>query len=129
MAPDRRDGDNRAGRDVELLSLLANLPELAMAHLLSDDRVALIIETGRSRCVQMMLTEGHEIVVECVSNRYLDDDEALSLDDELHLLELGYEPAEGVGEPHPNFWWHSVDSTRSCGPASWWPGRSVRCSA
>jgi hypothetical protein len=107
--------------DMELLSLLANLPELAMAHLVSHERVALIVATGRDRYVQLLLTERHDVVVECVSNRYLSGDEELSLDEELLLLQLGFEPAESDTEPHPNFWWHAAghaDVMQACALAA-----------
>jgi hypothetical protein len=93
-----------------LVSLLANLPELLLAHVASDARVALIVERG-TRYVQFLATEHHELVVECVSNRYLEAGDEWSLDDELTLLSLGFEPPECEPEPHPNFWWHSAEPT------------------
>jgi hypothetical protein len=64
-------------------------------------------EEPRNRYVQMLLTERQDLVVECVSNRFLSGNEELSIDEELLLVQLGFEPAESDLEPHPNFWWHS----------------------
>lgn len=79
-----------------------------MAHLVSHERVVLIVATGRNRYVQLLLTARHEVVLECVSNRYLSGNGELSLDEELGLVQLGFEPAESNTEPHPNFWWHAA---------------------
>lgn len=92
--------------DVSVGSVLKNLPELMLAHLVSPTRVAIIIEAGGSRYFQFLATEDQHLVLECVSNRYLDDADALSIDEEFRLVEAGFAPPEGEAEPHPNFWWH-----------------------
>ena len=86
-------------------SVVANLPELLLGHLASDERTAIIVETGCNRYVQFLVTEDRDLILECVSNRYLEVDESLSLDEELRLLGAGFEPPETDEEPHPNWWW------------------------
>ena len=95
--------------DLALGSLLGNLPELLLAHVGAERRTALIVEAGGHRYVQFLATESHELVVECVSNHFLDDDESLDLDDALALLVAGFTPPdmEVVPHGHPNWWWFS----------------------
>lgn len=90
---------------LELESVVGNLPELLMGHLHSTDRIAIIFEVDADRYVQCMATERRELIVECVSNRYLRGDKSLSIDEECALLELGFNLPEPESAPHPNFWW------------------------
>lgn len=102
---------DRTFRSLALDSLIANLPELLLHHLLSDKRVALIIEVSGGRYVQFLASEKQSLIVECVSNRFLDDDVRLDLDDEMRLLDIGFNPPGIESEPHPNWWWHSEEPT------------------
>lgn len=86
-------------------SLVGNLPELLISHLTSGRRAALLIEVGRSRYVQAMATEKQELIIECVSNRYLEGADQLDLNEELSLMSIGFHPPETISEPHPNWWW------------------------
>jgi len=100
---------DRTYRNLEFGSVIANLPELLLRHLLSEERVALIIEVSGDRYVQFLAREDQQLVVECISNRYLDDDYRLDLDDEMRLLDAGFNPPGIEAEPHPNWWWQSDD--------------------
>lgn len=91
--------------DLTVNSVLGNLPELLMGHLASGRRTAVIIEADDTLYVQAMVTERQQLVVECVSNRYLDGAQQLSLGQELELLCAGFSPPETDEEPHPNWWW------------------------
>ena len=90
-------------------SLVGNLPELVLAHFLSDKRVALIIDLGRNRYVQFLATEDQHLVVECVSNRFLAPGDELSIESELTLMDIGFELPGADGDPHPNWWWHTEE--------------------
>jgi hypothetical protein len=92
---------------LSLDSLIGNLPEMVLAHLLSDERVALIIGAGKYRYVQFWLGEKHDFAVECVSNEFLLPEVALSEEDEEMLVEVGFNRPDPDGKPHPNFWWYS----------------------
>lgn len=78
-----------------------------MARYVADERVACIIEAGGNRYVQFLVTEDQHVVIECVSNRFLEGEDLLTLDDELTLLSAGFAPPEPDHEPHPNWWWHA----------------------
>jgi hypothetical protein len=96
---------------VSVHSLVGNLPELFLREFLAKGRTALIIDVDRlvthGRYVQLLAREDDHLVVECVSNNYLDAPFELSLDQELALVNLGFEPAEGPESDHPNFWFHA----------------------
>jgi hypothetical protein len=83
------------------------MQHLREQHFVSDRRVAIMIEVERDRYVQFLATEDQHLVLECVSNRFLGPDEELSIDDELNLIEAGFELPGSDGEPHPNWWWHT----------------------
>ena len=100
-------------------SLIRNLPEMFVKELLSDERVALIIEISEEKnyFVQLLACEGGQLVVECVSNNYLAADAHLTLDQQLRLIELGFSPPEEKTSPYPNFRFHSSETTdalKSC---------------
>ena len=102
---------DRTFSDIEVGSLVGNLPELVLAHFLSDKRVALIIDLGRNRYVQFLATEDQHLVVECVSNRFLAPGDELSIESELTLMDIGFELPGADDESHPNWWWHTKDIT------------------
>jgi T3SS (YopN, CesT) and YbjN peptide-binding chaperone 3 len=96
-------------RDLPLGSVLGNLPELLMAHLGSNERIALIVRAGNNRYVQFLATENQELILECVSNRFLDGDAAIGLEGELVLFQAGFRPPETDAEPRPNWWWRAKE--------------------
>lgn len=98
----REDGDG-VHEGLELSSVLANLPELLLARAADPERWAIIVDLGSNRFAQALATEEGALVVECVSNRYLSSEEQLSPDREAALVEAGFSPPTGFGEPHPNF--------------------------
>jgi hypothetical protein len=102
---DAKPGSERRFPGLDLESVIGNLPELLMAHLNSAERIAIIFEVELDRYVQCLATEDHQLIVECISNRFLREDQCLSIDEECALLELGFQPPELASEPHPNFWW------------------------
>jgi len=90
-------------------SLVGNLPELLLHDIMSPSRHVVLIEdaTRSARYVQVLADKEGKLFVECVSNVWLDDEEDhLSLDDELRLLELGFQPPEGIDSSRPNWWWY-----------------------
>ena len=94
---------------VRMGSLAGNLPEMLVRDIHSPEQRMIIIEhTQRELHYVQVLTDTHgKLFVECFSNVFIDDpDDHLSLDDELALLEMGFEPPEGIGSSHPNWWWH-----------------------
>jgi hypothetical protein len=98
-------------RLIPLRSMVANLPEMLLHHLVSDERIALIIEVSGDRYVQFLAREDQSMIVECISNRYLDDDHRLDLDDEMRLVDAGFTPPDLDDAGHPNWWWYSEDPT------------------
>lgn len=92
-------------------SVLGNLPELIMAHFLSNKRSAIFIEDERGRYVQFLATEDQHLAVECVSNHFLDGDDELAFDDEIRLVEAGFELPESDDSPRPNFWWYTESAS------------------
>lgn len=74
--------------------------------MLLAERLAIILEVGsaRQRYVQVWVANS-EFVVECVSNRFLRDEERLTSEQELDLLAAGFRPPEGTRRP--NWWWSS----------------------
>jgi len=109
--PSPKRHSDRCFPNVQVASLIGNLPELILAHLLSDKRVAIIIETGRNRYVQFLATEDRKLILECVSNRFLAEEEELGTEEELTLIEAGFELPGEDREPHPNWWWRTEDPT------------------
>jgi hypothetical protein len=105
-----------AGADrLHVASVIRNLPELLLARLASEERVAIFIDDERGRYVQFLITEDHHLIVECESNHFLQDDDRLSLELELILLEAGFAapgPAEG---DRPNWRWTSAGVTELLG--------------
>ena len=102
---------------ISLDSLIGNLPEVVLAHLMTDERVALIIEAGKGRYVQFWLGEDHDFDVECVSNNFLSAEVALSEEDEEMLVEVGFNRPDPEDKRYPNFWWKSekvTDVMKAC---------------
>jgi hypothetical protein len=104
-------GDEITYERLSVHSLIGNLPELFVKEFMAKGRTALIIEVDRTakrgRFLQMLAREDDGIVIECGSNNYLQDPYQLSLDQALALVDLGFEPAEGLESMHPNFWHQS----------------------
>ena len=107
----RAEPNDRTFRGLPLGSVIGNLPEMILAHFVSDRRVAILIEVGRDRYVQFLATEDQHLVVECVSNHFLEGDEELSVDDEFNLIEAGFELPESDEDPRPNWWWHTESAS------------------
>jgi hypothetical protein len=104
--------------DLTVDSVLGNLPELLMWHVASARRTALIVDASDTRFVQAMVTESQQLIVECVSNRYLRSEDQLDLSDELDLMCIGFSPPESAAEPHPNWWWvrdNGIEVMKACG--------------
>jgi len=109
--PDDEDRDDLTYERLSVHSLVGNLPELFLREFMAEGRTALIVDVdrlvSRGRYVQLLAREDDHILVECVSNNYLDAPFTLSLDQDLALVDLGFEPAEGPESDHPNFWFHA----------------------
>ena len=81
-------------------SFLANLPELLGSMFAQGERVLCIADFQDYRYVQFW-AEGHTLVAEVISNMHLEE-LPLTLDQELALLEAGWNPPTEEGTP--NFW-------------------------
>ena len=94
---------------VRMGSLAGNLPEMLLRDILSPTKRIIIIEhAARPRhYVQVLADKKGKLFVECVSNDFIEDEEDhLSLDDDLALMELGFLPPEGLESKRPNWWWY-----------------------
>jgi hypothetical protein len=110
-------GAKRIFRDVRVDSVLTNLPEIITGLARVEGRSALVVEDDRRRYVQFMLTLNGELIVECISNRYLDSQQQHTAEDEDQLRAIGFHPAEVEPEPHPNWWWQGAfpgDLLKAC---------------
>ena len=94
---------------IRMGSLAGNLPEMLLRDILAPTKRIIIIEHGDQprHYVQVLADKEGKLFVECVSNVFIEDEEEhLSLDDELALMELGFLPPEGIDSAHPNWWWY-----------------------
>jgi hypothetical protein len=94
---------------IRMGSLVGNLPEMLLRDILSPTKRIIIIEHGEQplHYVQVLADRKGKLFVECVSNAFIEDEEDhLSLDDELALMELGFLPPEGIDSTRPNWWWY-----------------------
>ncbi len=93
-------------RIVEVGSLVANLPE-ALLHDISVPTelrwIMVASPPGSSRYVQTLTCEG-ELRVEVSSNRFLSQEDRLSVSEERVLADLGFAPPEDEGWVC-NWWW------------------------
>ena len=97
---------------IRMGSLAGNLPEMLLRDILAPTKRIIIIEhiDQPLHYVQVLTEKKGRLFVECVSNDFIEDeDEHLSLDDELALMELGFLPPEGIDSTHPNWWWYPTE--------------------
>jgi hypothetical protein len=99
---------DRITHDVLLSSVVRNLPELLLAQVSSERRIGIIIEDQKRRYVQFLATEDHGLVVECVSNQFLSEDDQLSQSDEEVLSEIGFASPATSDNRYPNWRWVSA---------------------